>query len=244
MSKRTNQNSILVLATLGVYLGLVFVGATPQVLAQAAMTREFNVKDEIELKEDLDNKPPENFDISVQNYLEDVEYFLYSLQRLRRDHKFDPAGNGFDVAQATLLPCVDANQVGSYTAEKFVIPNEFVRPVFTRFSNQLTDGYSLQDCLPSEKFPGIEVTSSRFELKLDTKSFSVEVAVKKASPRRAAELADTLRTTIDRFRQNAPTPVRTQLIDNTAVRAENTQVFVVTRLPRAGLDSLLAVDAK
>ena len=35
MSRQSNKNSILVLATLGVYFGLVLVGATPQVLAQA-----------------------------------------------------------------------------------------------------------------------------------------------------------------------------------------------------------------
>ncbi len=39
------------------YLGLVLVGATPQILAQAAMTRQFDVRDEIEFKEDLDTKP-------------------------------------------------------------------------------------------------------------------------------------------------------------------------------------------
>ncbi len=39
------------------YLGLVLAGATPQVLAQAAMTRQFNVKDEVEVKDNLDKKP-------------------------------------------------------------------------------------------------------------------------------------------------------------------------------------------
>ena len=39
------------------YLGLVLAGATPQVLAQAAMTRQFNVKDEVEVKDELDKKP-------------------------------------------------------------------------------------------------------------------------------------------------------------------------------------------
>ena len=57
MKNTRNNNSVLILATLGVYLGLVLVGATPQVLAQAAMTRQFNVKDEIEFKEDLEKKP-------------------------------------------------------------------------------------------------------------------------------------------------------------------------------------------
>jgi hypothetical protein len=41
LNNRKNQNSILVLATLGVYLGLVLVGATPQMLAQAAMSKQF-----------------------------------------------------------------------------------------------------------------------------------------------------------------------------------------------------------
>jgi hypothetical protein len=63
LTTRKNQNSILVLATLGVYLGLVLVGATPQVLAQAAMTRQFNIKDEVEFAEDLYKKPPENSDV-------------------------------------------------------------------------------------------------------------------------------------------------------------------------------------
>lgn len=57
MNNRKNQNSILVLATLGVYLGLVLAGATPQTLAQAAMTRQFDVKDEVEIKDELDKKP-------------------------------------------------------------------------------------------------------------------------------------------------------------------------------------------
>ena len=31
---------------------------------------------------------------------------------------------------------------------------------------------------------------------------------------------------------------------NVVIRADNDQVFIVTRLPRAGLDPLLAIDAK
>ncbi|MEO7539318.1 MAG: hypothetical protein ABIV21_04785 [Pyrinomonadaceae bacterium] len=61
MNNRKSQNSIIVLATLGVYLGLVLAGAAPQVLAQAAMTRQFDVKDEIEVRDDLDNKPDRPF---------------------------------------------------------------------------------------------------------------------------------------------------------------------------------------
>lgn len=56
MTNRKQNNSVLVLATLGVYLGLVFVGATP-VMGHAAMARHFQIQDEIEFKDDVDKKP-------------------------------------------------------------------------------------------------------------------------------------------------------------------------------------------
>jgi hypothetical protein len=57
LNNRKNQNSILVLATLGVYLGIVLAGATPQILAQAATAKQFSMKDEIEAKDSLDKEP-------------------------------------------------------------------------------------------------------------------------------------------------------------------------------------------
>jgi hypothetical protein len=59
VSTRKGQNSILFLTTLGVYLGLVLAGgASPQVFAHpAATTRNFDITDEIEFKDDLDKKP-------------------------------------------------------------------------------------------------------------------------------------------------------------------------------------------
>ena len=92
MNNRKNHNSALILAALGVYIGLVLVGGTPQVLAQAAMTRQFNVKDEVEFKDDLDNKPDDErtpVSDSVKGYLQDVEYFFANLSRLRSQVGFD-----------------------------------------------------------------------------------------------------------------------------------------------------------
>ena len=61
MSQRNKNNSIIFLTTLSVYLGLVLVGgAMSPVLAQAALTRNFDIQDEIEVKDDLDKKPKEN----------------------------------------------------------------------------------------------------------------------------------------------------------------------------------------
>jgi hypothetical protein len=66
VSTRKGQNSILFLTTLGVYLGLVLAGgASPQVFAHpAATTRNFDITDEIEFKDDLDKKPDPGSDIS------------------------------------------------------------------------------------------------------------------------------------------------------------------------------------
>ena len=57
MTSGKNYNSIVFLTTLSVYLGLVLVGGTPPVLAHAAMTRHFDIQNEIEVKDDLDKKP-------------------------------------------------------------------------------------------------------------------------------------------------------------------------------------------
>lgn len=59
MNNRKNYNSIVFLTTLSVYLGLVLVGGAvaPSVLAQAATTRGFDIKNEIVIEDDLDKKP-------------------------------------------------------------------------------------------------------------------------------------------------------------------------------------------
>ena len=60
MTTRNKNNSIIFLTTLSVYLGLVLVGGTPSVLTYAALTRNFDIQNEIEVKDDLDNKPEDD----------------------------------------------------------------------------------------------------------------------------------------------------------------------------------------
>lgn len=57
MTNRKTHNSIIFLTTLSVYLSLSLLGATPQVLAYAATTRDFDIQTEIEYKDDFDNQP-------------------------------------------------------------------------------------------------------------------------------------------------------------------------------------------
>ena len=247
MDTRKN-NSLLFLTTLGVYLGLVLVGgAAPQVFAHGALTRNFELQDEIEISDDLDTKPdnePASLSLSIKTYLEDVESFLNALSGLRQNGKFDTGLDAFEVTQTTLLPCVSGNKVGSYTANTFELKNELLRPSLERFSKLLTDGYSLADCLPNSRFEGCEVTNSKFTFKLDGSALTVEVAVRKSSPQVAKQLSLDLANVFPKFTPSAADLARQKILENTSFRWKNDQVLVITRLPRAALDPLLGLSAK
>ena len=209
------------MTTLGVYLGLVLVGgAAPSVFAHGALTRPFELKDEIEITDDLDTKPD------------------------NESAAFDPSHDAFEVTQATLLPCVPANNVGSYTANTFDLNNNSLRPSLERLSKLLTDGYSLADCLPSTRFDGKEATSSKFTFKFDGSTLSIQVAVQKASPEIAKNLSNGLANVFAKFTPTAGELARQKIFENTSFKSKNDQVFVVTRLARADLDPLLATRAK
>ena len=248
MSARRTNNSLLFLTTLGVYLGLVLVGgASPQVFAHGALTRNFELLDEIETKDDLEKKPDgetATLSLSIKTYLEDVEYFLGSLQKLGESGKFDLLKDEFEVTQTTSLPCVAANKIGSYTANTFNLKNDSLRPSLERFSKLLTDGYSLGDCLPTPRFAGQDATNSKFTVKLSDSALSVNVSVQKASPEIAKKLSGDLVTTFQRFTPSSGELARRKIFENTSFRSKSDQVLVITRLPRAALDPLLATRAK
>ena len=230
------------------YLGLLLAGATPGVLAQqAALTKQFTVRDEIERKDDLDNKPDDErspVTASVQIYLEDVEYFLASLGRLQSRGKFNLAKDEFSVAKSTALPCVAANKAGRYTPAKFNFTNEASRGALELFSRGMEYGYSLGDCLASNEFNGIEAVDSRFSYSLDNKVFNVNVVVKKQSAQIALELIKELESTLRLYDTPDGTNLRKAVIANTKFKSAGDQVTVVTRLPRGSLDMLLATNVK
>lgn len=225
------------------YLGLLVVGgAAPQVFAHSATTRAFEITDEIEIKDDLDNKPDDErtpVHLSLQNYLEDVEMFIAALGSLQKRGLFDPVNGRFDVGQNTELPCVDANRVGSYTATQFLTGDDTIRKTLEWFSKRLTDGYSLADCRPNARL-GKETHDSRFNFNLKDNLFTVEVSVKKSSAENARLLSAELQNTYKQTKIPSAKLALLRIYERTTFRAENDQVFVVTRLARADLASLLA----
>lgn len=59
METKRTQNSVIFLATLGVYIGLLMAGASPGIIAQqsAAMTRNFELSEEFEVRDEFDRDP-------------------------------------------------------------------------------------------------------------------------------------------------------------------------------------------
>ena len=249
MTNRKGQNSILFLTTLGVYLGLMLVGASPQIIAQrAATTRNFDIRDEIEFKDDLDKKPGDGdrspITDSVSVYLQDVEQLLAALGGLNRKGQFDTSTSPFEVSQTVFLPCEASNTAGSYTARKFDNTNAAIKPFLERFSKALTYGYSLGDCLKTPVYQDKDAVASAFLFKLDDQAFSVELCIKKSSPLSASTLLAALPATFKSLHTENASVVRQALIDSTRVSKGSDQVFIVTRLPRGSIDTLLAQDVK
>ena len=242
MVRSGNQNSIIVLATLGVYFGLILCGSTHQVLGSAAMARQFDIKDEIELTDEFDTIPDEErspVSTSVQVYIEDIEHFLSSLSRLRAQGRFNPDVDTFSVAQNALLPCLHSNKAGRYTPIRFAASSESSRPALEYFSREMVYGYSLGDCLGNNEFGGVAAVDSRFDVELDRRSLSIRIAVKKGSPESAAVLVRQLESTRQLYSKSETSQLRKTVIRGTTFKSHNDQVFIVTRLPRAGLATLI-----
>lgn len=114
MSSKKGQNSILLLTTLGVYIGLLMAGATPGVIAQqAALTRNFELSEEVEVKDDLDKDPRDEAvetDDEVDVRSIEIVVSSYLSRVLNFDSERDSGLSGF-VASATRFEVQDDFEV-------------------------------------------------------------------------------------------------------------------------------------
>lgn len=244
------QNSIIFLTTLSVYLGLVLVGGSsaavaPQVLAQAALTRNFEIQTEIEVKDDLDNKPDADEEIKdfsnyLESYFRSVGNFVDDLQKLHSIGKFDLDldYDKFEVYELGFVPCnVDGDPVRRTETTKRN-NNRWLEPALTDATYEFEDWDFLSDCLKDEKFKTGASTSSALKLSYDNSTLNVEVSAFKSSPQKAAELAEGFRQALKVFKVEKDELIIKEVSKSTSFKSENNQVFIVTRLPRAAIDSL------
>jgi hypothetical protein len=232
MSNRKNYNSIVFLTTLSVYLGLVLVGgATPQVLAQAAMTRDFDIKNEIEFKDNLDKKPDE--DLFAQTLLELVK----NLDTLSSNKIFDwEAKSTFTIEDLGFCESDGTpSYLGSSSASRKISDKfdkasvEIGRKLFTKKSKSgLGDFYS--------EYPeGIT-----FKFSIENKNFNLEIEINNRSTEIAKSFGDLIDAYLSQNDSSAKTLAQKIIVENTKSKVDDTKILLVTHLPRASIDELLA----
>ena len=81
-------------------------------------------------------------------------------------------------------------------------------------------------------------------IKFDKNEVLYKITVDKSTNQRADSLYSHLSRALEVFEVDEDDARMKVLFANTSLSKANNQVFIVTRLPRADLDSLLATDAK
>jgi len=243
MSNRKNYNSIVFLTTLSVYLGLVLVGgAVPQVLAQAAMTRDFDIKNEIEFKDDLDNKPDnEEIDSFLEINLDKaIASFIEDLRGLKQKGKYKSNfKKTFSTGCAHSYCSIDeaaASSIDKYQDSK-------ISDALSKLHEKLdiANGQDLGKIL-FVGFPKENSGCKEIGLKLNFSQKELEIAF--SFTKEATDKAFAFTANLNRKFKNKSDETNDLLIkrvyENTKAASENNQVFVVTRLPRASIDELFA----
>lgn len=212
MTITKGKNSILVLTTLGVYLSLLMVGgAAPQVFAHSATTRNFELTDEIEVKDDLDTKPDDTIAAAEIVDSEGFREFASAYAKFVLDSYNDELKFGETLNRA----CPDGCRLSYLTH-------------FTTFAPTL------------EKFFSVSDHTQRVDWQGDTLHREIEI---KYSPSHG-DLSG-LQSAFSICSARSKRPLEPIIQSSTVqIEPQNRHLVIVTRLPRAGLDALLAKDAK
>jgi hypothetical protein len=246
MTKGKNYNRIVFLTTLSVYLGLVLAGATPQVMAYAALTRNFDIQNEIEVKDDLDNKP-ENEDI--ESFFElgldkAVADFVADLRRLKQQGKYKSSYKknlttscshtlcSEDAADASLGELLDDSKIAEALWKLHLKIDIGAGGTFYKY---LYDEFV--DEFRKDKNTGCKEINTK--LVFNQKELNINFEFSKQAAQKASVFIENLNRAFVIKSAEAKDLLTKQVYENTKAILENNQVFIVTRLPRAGIDSLL-----
>ena len=219
-----NHNSIAFLTTLGVYLGLVLVGSAPQILAQQTATIKYHR-----------TLPSDDL------YANSVIKLVNELNRLSTKRKFDwDKAAKFSIEDVSFdrpddLPSfIGFGSLGSEV--QFVIENaglDIARRIFSRKADLgVGDFYS--------NWP--ETVDFIFLSGKD--GLRLETSVNTDSEKAAQILGNSFAAYLTDISSRPHFRAQKLVAENTKSKVEDSHVLLVTHLPRAGLDSLLAKDVK
>ncbi len=230
------------------YLGFVLVGATP-VLGHAATTRNFELTDEIEFKDDLDKKPEptsKELDKAIEDYFNRVGAFLRNLRKLRSIDEFDTAYHTFHNENVAFSPCPATGTGRSEQTATHI--DRWLVPTIEE-ANFIAEEFAwLSDCLPYTGFKTrTEAQSAGIKLSYNKSELLHDLSLNFGSKSRAESVHTGLTAALGRFRsdeEDANYELIRTLLKHTSTTISSDKITVVTQLPRAALDSLLAKDAK
>jgi hypothetical protein len=230
--KAKSCNRIVFFTTLSVYLGLVLAGGTAPVLAHSALTRSFDIHNEIELKDDLDNKPENE---EIENLSDDIpSLFAQLFNEIKRNIEDGriptPISKDFHYS-AHFGQYQYGYGFGSAGESNNKFDSVIVDAIYQGFQRKAIE---LSDYVEGYKNGeiNVEAVSGNWALKI---SFSKS---------NAALFAEFLNREFSTSADAAKDKTLKQIYENTKATSENNQVFIVTRLPRASIDSLLARNAQ
>lgn len=216
MTNRKNYNSIIFLSTL--CLGLVLVGATPYISSQFALTKI----DEIPIVENLDQLPDDDADF--QNLI------LSLLKEIKKEAKIEkvplPLQNEFEInASYEKDQYGEGSSVGSTISDQrlSILIQESFHKKFTPKAFEMAD------------FDG-QRKDVKIKLEANKTKIEFEISFTKSNPQGIVEF---LNNHFSNSRDKAKSLLVKEVYQNSVARSQNNQVFIVTRLPRGSIDSLL-----
>ena len=244
MTNRKNHNSIIFLTTLSVYLGLVLVGGvTPSVFAQAAAAQKFDVKSEIEVKDDLDKNPDESDEISEDAKLvrqlkiaQAITNFLSDVRKLESIGKVDSKQN-LIFSHKVWLEEFDGTIT---TSENSDIPNPWLKTAVEQLISEAEPEYlsSISDYTSGCREKNCRESSVKIESSAN--EFALSFTFTKSNSEKAKFAAEEFNRIFLSQKIALKQAVNLPFYENTKATSENNQVFIVTRLARASIDELLA----
>lgn len=235
MANRKNYNSILFLT---VYLGLVLVGGSSHVFAYAATNSIFDIRNEIEFKEDLDNKPDDEInDFLALEPEKAVAEFIEELKKLKQsgehisNRQISVGCYHAWASEAEAMATMGPPRKGSSNA------SSALAKLWKRFETLLNRPYNN---LPSF-FKSFEDSGFTFNHKYVFSSRNLEARFNffHGSPDDAKFFAEKLNNAFAEKSLNAKDRTTKITYENTKALSSNSYITVVINLPRGSIDSLL-----
>lgn len=226
-------------------------GVAPQVLAHSATTRAFEISDEVEVKDDLDNKPDDCSEGSSEkarnllniDFLSDgIIDLVNDLDALSKIGKFAWT----DTFNHRIVRKVSEGGIARSTTGSS--GNPWTRAAVSEREESISSICPWTGCeffQFDEEF-GANASTTQIEVAYDGSSLTVSVTLSQRNDIEAKELSAIFSEAfrIGSCSDEYTTPSQKVVYKHSVSKPGNGQVLVVTRLPRAGLDSLLAKDAK